>query len=569
MARSGAWQAPGGGLRPGFARAALLGLPWIAATVGIVGTWAACARDPGPVAAPPSRGFVVVSLDTLGAKHLGMYGYRRDTSPFLDSLASRSVLFENAFVQYTSTLVSHMSLFTGLYPREHGVYPPFSRLADEVTTLPEAFRQAGFRTAAITEGGYMVGEPGFERGFEQFAALEASQRSIEEVLGRGSAYLEGLEPEERFFLFLHSYAVHDPYNPPQPYDSMFWSAATPSDSGTTRGFVRDVFMGRRILSAAACEHVTSLYDASVRYADDVMAGFFADLDRLGLSEETTVIITSDHGEEFLEHGKLGHHQVYPETIRVPLLVVPPAGAGVARRVASVVEWVDLFPTLCDLADLACPERQSGESFAGLLAGGPEPARSRAYSEVRDQHEMRSLVVRDEAGLHQILTAQRIDEPGGSWFARSIRFDTEGSSLPLRLVSFARPREVEVRVDGQLRETVLVGEAWQEATLELGGPGPHAVELVTDGCDVPMWLGKGEDTRCLSIKVQGAPLGRAELYDLEADPWAERDLSRERTEQFAELLAELQDFEFEPVAAAEAIEPGAATSEQLRALGYVD
>ena len=107
---------------------------------------------------PKARGrFILISIDTLRADHLGAYGYARPTSPFLDSLAARGTLFENAVVQLPGTLPSHMSIFTGLYPGEHGVYPPEAVLSPRVATLPEVFRAAGLRTGGHTEGGYMEG----------------------------------------------------------------------------------------------------------------------------------------------------------------------------------------------------------------------------------------------------------------------------------------------------------------------------------------------------------------------------------------------------------------------------
>ena len=526
----------------------------------------ACSK---PIDTPlsPTRGYILVSLDTLGAKHLGAYGYERETSPFLDRLAAESLVFDNAVVQYTSTLVSHTSMFTGLYPQEHGVYPPSSKLSPEVETLPEAFQRAGYSTAAFTEGAYMVEEYGFDRGFDIFEAGAAGEREIEKTLAKGIEYLEGVKAEESFFLFLHSYSVHNPYTPPEEFADMFWQGDIPEGSGTTGGFLRDVYMGRRVLSPEALDHVRSLYDALVRYTDQVIEGFVAELERLGLMDEITLIITSDHGEEFLEHGKLGHHQVYPETLFVPLIVVRP-GMSTGRRVSTLVESVDLLPTLCELAGIPCPERSSGESLVPLFSG-PTDRDGTAYAEVLDQQEMRTLFVQEGGGFHQVVTSSRIAEPGGTWFAWSIRFDAEGEELPVRLVSFAKPREVRVTIDGAESAPVPIGEGWQEVVLDLGGPGRHTVELSTDGCDVPMWLGRGDDTRCLSLKVDGAPLARAELFDLGADRWAANDISVEQPELFQRLREKLEGHRFEPVAAPEAIDPSEATSQSLRALGYSD
>lgn len=536
--------------------------PCLVALSGLV----ACAEPPSP-RLDPTRGVILISLDTLGAAHLSGYGYPLETSPFLDRLGEGGVVFENAVVQYTSTLVSHMSMFTGLYPQEHGVYPPFSRLSTQVPTLPEMFQQAGYTTAAYTEGVYMVEETGFARGFNRFGVGQAGGREIEKTLGRGLDFLREVGAEERFFLFLHSYSVHNPYTPPAEYAEMFWQGEVPEGSGTTGGFLRDVYMGRRVLSPEALDHVRSLYDALVRYTDAVLEDFVAELESLGLADEITLVITSDHGEEFLEHGKLGHHQVYPETLFVPLIVTHPQ-AEPGRRVSTLVESIDLLPTLCELAGIECPEGVSGESLVPLFSGATDRPGT-AYAEVMDQQEMRTLMVQDDEGFHQVLTTSRVAEPGGTWFARWIRFDAKGEELPLRLVSFAKPRTLRVTIDGAPAEPLTIGEDWQEVVLDLGEPGRHTIELATDGCDVPLWLGRGEDTRCLSLKVQGAELSRGELYDLASDRWATTDLSVERPELFERLLGRLESLEFEPVAEAESLDPSESTSESLRALGYID
>lgn len=150
----------------------------------------------------PTRGYILISIDTLRADHLGCYGYHKPTSPFLDSLASKGALFERVFVQYPATLVSHMSLFTGLYPLEHGVYPPSAVLSAEIETLPERFLSAGFKTSGHTEGGFVAGEYGFARGFSDFTDTPYSDdRDIERTFDRGIEFLSRLEPMDRFFLF--------------------------------------------------------------------------------------------------------------------------------------------------------------------------------------------------------------------------------------------------------------------------------------------------------------------------------------------------------------------------------
>ena len=136
----------------------------------------------------PTRGVILISLDTVRADHLSCYGYERRTTPFLESLAERSVLFERAVAQYPSTLISHMSMFTGFYPRQHGVFPPAAVLSPEIETMPERLQAAGLRTAGHTEGGYVSGAYGFERGFEEFTDTPyADDTDVERTFERGLA----------------------------------------------------------------------------------------------------------------------------------------------------------------------------------------------------------------------------------------------------------------------------------------------------------------------------------------------------------------------------------------------
>ncbi|MDH3744897.1 MAG: sulfatase [Acidobacteriota bacterium] len=541
-----------------------------------LGLLAACGPGPETVVPsvttppPPTRGVILLSLDTLGAAHLGAYGYERDTSPFLDELATRGVLFENAVVQYPSTLVSHMSMFSGLYPQEHGVYRDLMRLASEIVPLPEVFSRAGFTTAGFTEDGYVSAKVGFDRGFDVFAEAKPGGRAVEKTLAKGLEFLNSLEADERFFLFLHTYAVHPPYEPPTEYRGLFWEGKTPEKSDVSAQFVREVYMGRRQLTSDGAAYLSSQYDALVRYLDDSLAAFFDRIESLGLKDEITVVVTSDHGEEFLEHRVLGHYQVYPATLFVPLIVLHPQIEG-GRRVSGLVESVDLLPTLCELSGFECPPRLSGRSLVAELVGGTVEAEATdtAYAEVLEQESVRTLVARDGGRLVQILRASRIGEPGGTWMARSIRFDAEGEELTIRLVSFARPREVFVRIDEEEHPQFTVGEEWKEVTLNLGHSGRHRVELLTDGCDVPKWLGRGDDSRCLSLKIQGVELERTELFDLTGSRWNARDVSLDQPELLARLVDRLENRRFELVAPPVEADSGETRRDELRALGYVD
>ena len=518
----------------------------------------------------PTRGNIVIALDALRADHLGFYGYDRPTSPFLDSLAARAAVVEWAIAPYPGTLVSNLSLFTGLYPPQHGVYPPSGVLAGEIPTLPELFLAGGFRTAGHTEGGFMAGGYGFARGFEEFTdTAHAAEADIERTFERGLDFLRGLTEEDRFFLFLHTYSPHDPYDPPEPYRSEMWPGEPPPGPTPVGPTLRAFNAGEVELTPESLAYYRALYDASIRYTDEVLASFFAELEVLGLDRETTIIITADHGEELADHGRLGHTQLYPESLRVPLVIVHPELAS-GLRIPGPVSSVDLTPTLADLAGIPSPENLAGASLRPLLEGAEEQPPRAVYAEVRDLETVRALISAEGGGLHQLLALSPNSEPGGTWISRTVAFDAPAPRLRVEIQSFHQPRAIQVSVEGLESGRLMAGIEWREFDIDLPRDrGVHRVELATDDCESPASLGLTDDPRCLSFQIRETPLHRIELYDLVADPGAERDLSRSDAELTRWMAQRLQQLRWTPMAAAGTQALSEEARETLRALGYLD
>ena len=513
-----------------------------------------------------TRGYVLISIDTLRADHLGCYGYPKPTSPFLDSLAKRATLFEEAYAQYPSTLVSHMSMLTGLHPREHGVYPPNSVLSDEIEILPEVFQRAGFRTGAFTEGGFLRARYGFRRGFDVFSAQDRQgSRKIKATFTRAVRFLEGLKPEDRFFVFVHTYAVHTPYDAPPRYREPFWSGAEPPNAipATGPGLTRHNATGE-LLEQPVVDWLTALYDAGIRQTDEVVRDFFADLERLGLADDVTVIVTSDHGEELQDHGKLSHTRLYRETLRVPLMVIHPEQRSAVRH-GGVVQLLDLPSTLYDLARLKPNGRNSGTSRAGLLGVEAEPIPDTAWAEVAGGE--RAVYRGENQSLESLLL---FDPSLDDWIARRVSFDVAGGDLSFQARSFEVPRRLAVRQGGRvLGETGLTPEWTRVGPARLQGPG--RVELEADGCvmEEPEHTHGGQgEYKCRGFQVRGVRLSRVELYDVSKDPGQRRDLSREKSRSTRVLLRDLLAFKPKAVAAASAPPLDPETEKNLRALGYL-
>jgi len=327
--------------------------------------------DPVVYPTPRSRerpNVLLISLDTLRARSLGTYGYGRDTSPFLDSVARRGTLFENAITASVTTSPSHMSLFTGLYPINHGIQEGLHRKFPHVVTLAERLREAGYRTAAFTENGYLVRRRGFGDGFDQYTENTGERGKAPGearlTFGQSRRWLEA-NRELPFFLFVHTYEVHSPYDPDEPYANLFRGGAAPGPDAPAIRAGRDD------------------YDREIRIVDDELRKLFSTLDDTGLSASTIVAVLSDHGEEFAEHGGFQHGAaVYEESLRVPLLFWGPGRIPVARRHAHPVSLIDVAPTIVDLLDLPVPEDLDGVSLKDvILDGEPLPPRN-LFAEAR-------------------------------------------------------------------------------------------------------------------------------------------------------------------------------------------
>ena len=303
-----------------------------------------------------ARSLVLISLDTLRADHLSGYGYARATSPAIDRrLVDAGTTFTDVSTTYPMTHVAHVSLFTGLYP---AAQPALGFLPREAParTLAEALRDAGFETAAFTEDALVGAAYGFAFGFERFVERPAPpHKRVRETFADGIHWLRA-HRERKFFLFLHTYQVHRPYECAEAYHAFFRE----EDERVRAAAAVDVPPGERAALDA--------YDRCIRETDDVVAELLDEIDRLELGERTVVVLLSDHGEAFGEHGVSGHglgpHQ---EQLQVPLVVRGP-GIPRGRRVAAPGSLVDVAPTLLALLGAAPLEHAQGASLLALLRG---------------------------------------------------------------------------------------------------------------------------------------------------------------------------------------------------------
>lgn len=301
---------------------------------------------------------ILISIDTLRADRVGSYGYSKDTTPVLDELAARSVLFERAISQSSWTRPAHMSIMTGLYPAEHGFVALADQrpLEDDVPTLASVFQAKGWQTAAFTGGVNVSASFGFDSGFDLY---RTNGESFRDNLEDFRWWLDQ-EREDRFFLFLHGYDPHTPYDGFETdRKAMGLSEKRPRKS-YRKTCNRDP-------NPRSLEPFFAEYDAAVHRADRYVGKMLEELRSRGLLENALLVVTSDHGEEFGEHGGCFHlNTLYSEVLDVPLLISGP-GLKAARVSAAIPASVSIAPTIAE-AVLGKDHGLPGFSLVSALSG---------------------------------------------------------------------------------------------------------------------------------------------------------------------------------------------------------
>lgn len=335
-------------------------------TVGLAAYSVGCGfTAAGPDQQAKSPNVVVFSLDTLRADHVSANGYTRRTSPNFDRLSRRGVNFERAVAQSSSTLPSHRSLFQSRWASQTG---------DQYPMLAEVLREEGYSTVGFTGGGNVSAKFGFGRGFESYYESKDPWGRIHEVIPHLEEWFGGTL-QEPFFLFLHCYDIHHPYNPPEPYPEAFFSEyegfVTPEGTGQLLNKIRRIhkfedFEGEVALTEDDRRRIEALYDAGILYTDtyiDVLDGY---LEGAGVADRTIVVLLSDHGEEFWEHGSVLHSfTVYGEVLNVPLVFSGP-GILSGTTISAPVRLIDVAPTVLELLGIPRPPSFQGRSLLPVI-----------------------------------------------------------------------------------------------------------------------------------------------------------------------------------------------------------
>ncbi|MGA9800088.1 MAG: sulfatase-like hydrolase/transferase [Terriglobales bacterium] len=325
------------------------GLSCVLCLVGLVAS--ATAGTASRPTQPQAPNVILITLDTTRADRMGFLGSQLDLTPNLDALARQSVVFVHAYSQVPLTTSSHATILTGTYPQFHQVNDFGVPLRQELPYAPYIFRGRGYHTAAFV--GSLVldplsrSAPGFDRGFDTYDAgfhrrrlgedrYQAIERRGAEVVEHAIAWLNQ-HPKGPFFIWVHLYDAHDPYDPPEPYKSRY--ASTP-------------------------------YNGEIAYVDSAVGTLLTYLRGRGIYQGALIAVMADHGEALGEHGEATHGIfLYDETIRVPLLIKLPGARAAGKRVESRVGLVDVLPTLLQASGVPVPQEIQGKSLLALLKPG--------------------------------------------------------------------------------------------------------------------------------------------------------------------------------------------------------
>ena len=357
-----------------------------AATVGLWGSPVVRQRtDPKASRDTTPQGVIFILADTLRPDHLGFYGHRRATMPELARRAAEGAVFRDSVAQGSWTKVSAASMLTSLYPTTNGVRLFPDRVPSSVTTLAEAYRQAGYATLGFSSVLYTGKFSNLHQGYEELhesVSLGGRSKTARTFVDRLLPWLERHQ-DVPFFVFLHVFDPHPPLEPDPPDDAPWadptWHQEHREQKEELVEFIADPV--RRMLGAPIENEVLAAgrdpkifiererdwYDSSIRGMDRQLARVFQQLDKLGLDDKTLVAFTSDHGEEFYDHGGVSHsHSVYGELIQVPLVLWYPERVPQGTEIDDTVQLIDLMPTLLELSGLPLPAKIQGQSLLPLI-----------------------------------------------------------------------------------------------------------------------------------------------------------------------------------------------------------
>jgi arylsulfatase A-like enzyme len=289
-------------------------------------------------------------IDGCHVSHLGVYGYKRDTSPNIDRFAEDSVIFDNAYANATFTRSSVATIFTGFFPHRHKLRILTNRLPKGLFMLPEFLQKMGYKTSILTEAGNISTFFGFAQGVDHYRKVFRRWDDPRYLKNNTFKHFNNwMKTKGPLFTYVHYRAPHFPIIPPPPFLDMFKNDKSKGAQNHVIFNLVKLMRKQHKFTPEEIQDVIDDYDSTIRYVDSEVGKLFKTLKKLGLYDSSYIIFTSDHGEAMYEHGVWGHgHNVYEETSRVPLIVKFPAGKKLKGRIERITQLADIFPTFAAL-----------------------------------------------------------------------------------------------------------------------------------------------------------------------------------------------------------------------------
>lgn len=345
--------------------------------------------------APHARNVVVLTIDTMRASKLKPYNRRsRVATPAIDRLAAEGTLFERAQSPENWTKPAVASILTSLFPATHGAKNDASRLPHSALTLGEIYQEHGFATASFLANGYVSRAFGFDQGWDHYTNYirERKNTNASNVFGEAADWIEA-HKDERFFVYIQTIDPHVPYDPPDDILRIY-DPRTDYDgivqNRRTHLLLEDAKKRppRVTFTESDVIRLEALYDGEVDYHDRHLARFLAKLEDLGVLDDTIFVVTSDHGEEFNDHGSWGHgHSIFQELLHVPYIVRYPRLVRAGARVPHVVSTMSIAPTVLQATGHEVPDVFEGRSALRFLRGANEPGPWVAFSDFQENRRV--------------------------------------------------------------------------------------------------------------------------------------------------------------------------------------
>ncbi|MCP4655823.1 MAG: sulfatase-like hydrolase/transferase [bacterium] len=373
---------------------------------------------------PAPTTVILLTVDTLRADSLSFMGCPHQTSPFLDSLASRAVVFDRAYSTSSWTVPGIASMFTSQYPSSHGVVRGEVRsikksdevweqtaLAPSLTTLAELFRKAGYRTIGVAANRHVQVGTGFEQGFDhyfgpaEFFDADQLNSTLRETMAEafGKNWRE-VWKKEKVFLWIHYFDPHHFYSPRRPWIGRWAPDFRTNPKLFPWRLTRPDLNARFARSGPEMvRRIEALYHSEIRFTDEQIRTIFGEL---APDDGSLIVFTSDHGEELGEHGSIGHRlTLYEETVRVPMFVYRPSVLPQGKRIEEIVNIIDILPTLAEMVSFTPPDGSQGRSLLPLISGKRKSGEGTTFLELHPPFPALRAVVTDRWKLLQSMDSE--------------------------------------------------------------------------------------------------------------------------------------------------------------------